>query len=247
LVVARAAVNDTILTRNNMRGLAIATYTASLRDDGTIERTTLTPLQQAQLREQAEALETATASLRARQPGKRGDCAAETVTIAKEQRLPLWCDDTALRQKARASGIPTFGLLDLVTVLSRRGTKFDQPATLRRLAEQYVVDLPLAAADLVALAAIDDWQQGPAHIALARSEWRRHHNRDWADTWLQIATHARRFSADALVDTTKAALTGSVEHISSGRRTQRYQQLVVLALLACHDAGTHRPPICSIN
>jgi hypothetical protein len=35
----------------------------------------------------------------------------------------------------------------------------------------------------------------------------------------------------------KAALTGSIEHTSSGRRTQRYQQLVVLALLACHDAG----------
>ena len=122
-------------------------------------------------------------------------------------------------------------------------TKFDQPATLRRLAEQYVVDLPLAAADLVALAAIDDWQQGPAQIALARSEWRRHHNRDWADTWLQIATHARRFSADALVDTTKAALTGSIEHISSGRRTQRYQQLVVLALLGATTPDSSPPDL----
>jgi hypothetical protein len=36
LIVARAAVDDALLTRDNLRGVAAATYTASLTSDGTI-------------------------------------------------------------------------------------------------------------------------------------------------------------------------------------------------------------------
>lgn len=56
LSIARAAVDDTVLTRDHMRGTSVATYTASLAADGTIERTTLTATQQALLRGQAETL-----------------------------------------------------------------------------------------------------------------------------------------------------------------------------------------------
>jgi hypothetical protein len=59
--------------------------------------------------------------------------------------LALWCDDMALRQKARQAGVATFSLLDLVTVLQRQGTTFDELALLRSLAAEYVMDLPLGA------------------------------------------------------------------------------------------------------
>jgi hypothetical protein len=240
MIAARAAVSDTVLTRDQMRGLAISTYTASLRPDGTIERTILTPTQRAMLPDQSEALETITASLEARSPVSQNDAAADTIAVAGEGGLPLWCDDIALRQKARAAGIPAFSLLDLVTSLSRRGIAFDEPALLRCLAAQYVVDLPLDADDIIAIATSNNWCRGPAHTALARAAWWRHHHDDWTSTWLQIATEARRHSATALLDITKAALVGSIEYVSSSYRTKRYQELVVLAVIACHNTG--QPP-----
>lgn len=241
IVVAGAAVTDIVLTCDHMRGLAVATYTASLRADGTVERTTLTPGQQARLREQAEALQAATASLHMVHASERGDPAGETVTIASEQGVPLWCDDSVLRQRARGARIPSFSLLDLVTVLRHQGTRLNEPVILRGLAEQYVVDLPLNAADIVAVAGGHDWRPGPAHTALARPECWRHHEGDWSGTWLEIATHARRHSPRALVDVTKAALTGAIEQVRGGLRTQRYQQLIVLALVGCHGAGRPSP------
>ena len=42
--------------------------------------------------------------------------------------------------------------------------------------------------------------------------------------------------------TTEAALTGALQHVSSGYITQRYQQIAVLAIVACHDAGEPSPP-----
>jgi hypothetical protein len=242
LLVAGAAVTDIILTCDDMRGLAVATYTASLRADGTVERTSLTPGQQARLREQAEALQAVAASLRMVRASEHGDPARETVTIAEEERVPLWCDDSVLRQRARGARVPSFSLLDLVTVLRQQGARLNEPVVIRGLAEQYVVDLPLDAADIIAVASDHDWMPGPAHTALARPEWWRHHEGDWGGIWLEIATHARRHSPQALVDVTKAALTGAIEQVRSGLRTQRYQQLVVLALVGCHDAGRPSPP-----
>jgi hypothetical protein len=225
-----------------MRGLAITTYVASLRADGTIERTSLTPAQQALLRKQAETLETSAASLQAYRVSERGSAAEETITVARERDLALWCDDAALRQTARARGIATFSLLDLVTVLGRRGVLLDQRAILRRLAEQYVVDLPLTADDIIAVAMSHDWSVGPAHTALGRAGWWRHHDSDWADAWLEIATTARSHSSEALVEITKAALTGAIDHVPAGFGTQRYQQVAVLALVGCYQAGSPPPP-----
>jgi len=37
-------------------------------------------------------------------------------------------------------------------------------------------------------------------------------------------------------------LTGSIQHVTASFRTQRYQQIVVLALLVWHDAG-QQPPV----
>jgi hypothetical protein len=241
VIVARSAVDDALLTRDHTRNLSAATYTASLAPDGTIDRTTLTPAEQALLLTQAEALETAASSAQARQPTITTGTAADTIAVARESQLPLWCDDNSLRQKARIAGVAAFSLLDLITVLQADGATFDLSATYRRLAGQYVADLPLDAADITTLAAAYNWQPGPAHTALARPAWWAQHDAGWEDTWLQVATEARRHSAGALITITRAAITGALQHVRPGYATQRYQQIAVLALVACHDAAWPSP------
>jgi Domain of unknown function (DUF4365) len=241
MIVAHASVSDATLTRDQMRGLAISTYTASLRPDGTVERTTLTTVEQATLREQSEALEALAASLETLSPASRVDAAADTMAVARKSRLTLWCDDIALRQKARQAGVRTFSLLDLITAIERNGSTIDQPALFRRLAADYVVDLPLTADDITAIAAVGDWDRGPAHTALARPEWWQDQEDGWTGPWLRVAAEACKHSAAAFLDIIKAALFGSTASVSPGQRTRRYQQLVVFALVACHDVG-RKPP-----
>jgi len=241
LLAARSAVTDTVLARDQMRGLGISTYTVALRPDGTIERTILTATQQAVLRDQAEALEAITSSLQTRTPAARQDAAVDGIAIAREGSLPLWCDDIALRQRARVRGVPAFSLLDLVTVLARHGTLVTMSAILRGLAGEYVADLPLDAADIIAVAATTSWDIGPAHTALARPAWWEHHARDWADAWLQISTRSREHSATAFIGITKAALAGAIASVTTSLRTKRYQEVTVLALVACHIAGQPAP------
>ena len=241
MIAAHASVGDATLTRDQMRGLAIATYTAALRPDGTVERTALTPAEQATLRERSEALETLVASLETRLPARRVDAAADTIAVARETGLALWCDDIALRQKARQTGAAAFSLLDLITSLQRHGTAIDQPSVLRRLAGEYVVDLALRADDVTAVAATVGWKRGPAHTTLSRPGWWQFQGDNWISTWLHIAAEARRQSATAFLDITKAALLGSTAYVSPGQRTKRYQELVVLALIACHDVGEQPP------
>ena len=71
----------------------------------------------------AEALETVTSSAQARQLATAAGAAADAITVAQDSQLPLWCDDIALRQKARQAGVTAFSLLDLITVLHARGDR----------------------------------------------------------------------------------------------------------------------------
>jgi hypothetical protein len=147
----------------------------------------------------------------------------------------------ALRQQARLRSVPTFSLLDLVTELTSQGTPLSLRSVLRQLASHYVVDLPLDADDIVAIAAASDWRPGPAHTALARPAWWQAQDADWSGTWLTVATEARKHSAVAFLDITKAALTGALNSVTSGYRTMRYQELLVISLTACHLADTIAP------
>jgi hypothetical protein len=153
----------------------------------------------------------------------------------------------ALRQQARLRGVQAFSTLDLITELTRQGTPLNRHSVLRRLASQYVVDLPLDADDLVEIAAADGWRPGPAHTALARPAWWQAQGAGWPGTWLPVAAEARKRSAVAFPDITKAALTGALNSVAGGYRTMRYQELVVIALTACHVAGTTAPWVCSIT
>jgi len=241
MTTARSAVSDAVLTRDKIRALSVSTYTAMIRPDDSIEKTTLTAAQHAALRDQAAALEARASSMEIRVPAAPRDAPADTIAIAREGDLPLWCDDMALRQQARHCGVPAFSILDLVTELARQGTPLSLPSVLRRLASHYVVDLPLDANDINALATAGDWAPGPAHTALARPPWWQAQGASWTGTWLQVAAEARTHSAVAFLDITKAALTGSLNSVTSSYRTMRYQELVVASVTACHLAGTAAP------
>ena len=92
--------------------------------------------------------------------------------MAAELGLALWCDETVLRQRARSRGIPSFSVLDLTTVLRRRGADIGTEDELaRHLAGQGVADMPLTGPALIALAAGHGWEPGPANAALARPGW----------------------------------------------------------------------------
>jgi hypothetical protein len=241
MTTARSAVTDAVLTRDKMRALSISTYTAALRHDDSIEKTTLTPVQHAALRDQAAALEASASSMEIRTPAAPQDAPADTIAIAREGGLPLWCDDMALRQQARLRGVPAFSLLDLITELTRQGTPLSPRSVLRRLAGHYVVDLPLDADDIIEIAASGDWRPGPAHTALARPAWWQAQGADWSSTWLPVATEARKHSVTAFLDITKAALTGALNSVTSSYRTMRYQELLVIAVTACHTANSAAP------
>jgi hypothetical protein len=90
MITARSAVGDAVLTRDKMRAIGISTYTAALRHDGSIERTTLSATQQGALRDQAAALETSASSMEIRALAATEDAPADTITIAREAALPLW-------------------------------------------------------------------------------------------------------------------------------------------------------------
>jgi hypothetical protein len=172
--------------------------------------------------------------------------AVQTIEAARQACLPLWCDDNVLRQRARAEGVEAFTVVDLLTAILPQsvGTgpaadEYWEPAW-RALASQYLTDLPLRAATVIAIAG--DWTPGPAHTALALPGWWHYHEGSWATEWLQIASAAAiSDTPEALTQITLAALTGALRAVSSGRRTQRYQQLAGTTLAACHDVAQAPP------
>ena len=245
VVVSSSSVNDAIRTKDNVRGLAISTYTASLDSDGTLSRTRLTATQRAQLQEQSSDLARAVCGMTIRADPSREGPAAATITIARTEGLALWCDDTALRQRARGLGVPAFGTIDLASALAKNGIPLDEAQVRRDLAEHYVVDLPLVAEDIVTIARASAWSPGPVHTALSRGPWWRQHAQDWPEEWVVIARAARAHSAEAFTDIVRAGLTGGIAAVGTGFATQRYQELLVQSLVACHLAGLLRRMICS--
>jgi hypothetical protein len=99
---------------------------------------------------------------------------------------------------------------------------------------------PVQADDRTTLAAAHGWLPGPANTTLARPAWWRHHDTGQASTWLQIATRPAPTSLTCSPAAPRPALTGSVQHVTTSFRAQRYQQVVVIVLLGCHDVG--QPP-----
>ncbi len=182
-------------------------------------------------------LETVAGELARPVPAARNAAAAEAgIAAAAELGLALWCDDNVLRQRARGHGVPSFSVLDLTTVLRRRGAGIGigtEDDLARHLAGLGVADMPLTGPALIALAAGHDWEPGPAHAALARPGWWASHDSGWGLPWHELAAAASAHSPAALIAITRAAITGATLAVPPGRHTQRYQQLASTAIAAC--------------
>ena len=243
LTVPRDAVRDAVLTRDHIRFLGTADFTVSAGPDSPPQPPAIDPAGLDLLTRQALHLETVAGDLARPVPSTRNAAAAEAgIAAAAELGLALWCDDTVLRQRARGCGVPSFSVLDLTTVLRRRGAGIGTEDELAcHLAGQGVADMPLTGPVLIALAAGSDWEPGPAHAALARPGWWASHDSDWGPPWHELAAAAAAHSPAALIQITRAAITGATLAVPPSRHTQRYQQLASTAIAACHTAGQPVP------
>ncbi|WP_147453837.1 hypothetical protein [Nocardiopsis sp. Huas11] len=90
--------------------------------------------------------------------------------MAKSQGLPLWCDDLGVRSLALSDNVSVFGTTALITALTETSAIEEGTAqrALRKLREEYVVDLPFDADWLRLSAASDEWRPGPSAFYFSR-------------------------------------------------------------------------------
>lgn len=74
--------------------------------------------------------------------------AEEALLLASQESLTLWCDDNALRQRARGRNIEAYGLIDLPDALMADGTSVDMAVVRRVLAQHRIATLALDLPDL---------------------------------------------------------------------------------------------------
>jgi hypothetical protein len=115
---------------------------------------------------------------------------ASSVQLASDEGWFLYADDVVLRQRAMSVGIRPFGTVALIRAALAQNLIDESFANsaFRRLLAEYVVDLPLSAADIVSQAAIDDWQPLAGAAPLLRiAFWKQ----DGAESsWRAIAKRA---------------------------------------------------------
>ncbi len=223
-------------------------FTVSLQG-GELHRKDLSPTERALLRQRAANLEDVLAHI----PLVQGSSGASSATpagsaallqqqmdVAARLGVPLYADDVAVRQQARARGLRSFGTSDLLLEAGPRA-QVNVDNALLQLAREGVVDLPLSQDQLVLLGAEHRWQEGPALLLLSRPAWWRHHAQDWPPPWRKVSVAAARTSPQSLIITTTAALTGALAACSPSRVTQWYQQLLVQTLDAVEQAGLSAP------
>ncbi|GGL51532.1 DUF4365 domain-containing protein [Planomonospora parontospora] len=239
LIISSSTADDAIRTRDAIWAVTGASFTAHLHD-GALHQDTLSAHERAWLRELAARLEEVTARLSHQEAGTGRTPAADALALAAGRGIALYADDVALRQLARGRGIATFGTGDLIAAL---GDPPASPAHLQLLlAEQYVVDLPLSAEQIIELHRRAEWQVGPGTAALARPQWWQHLGASWPAAWQAIATAAAQHAAGTLITLTQTALRGSLQHVPAGERSRRYLEVTVAALKAAHHTGQSVPP-----
>ena len=166
--------------------------------------------------------------------------AEEALLLASQESLTLWCDDNALRQRARGRNLEAFGLIDLLDAMVADGTSVDMAVVRRELAHHRIATLALDLVDLRALGSSVGWSSAVMHIALSRGTWWEAQD-DEAALWFEIASAAREAGKDALTDATVAAIRGVVGAGAPSFATLKHQRWVVLALAACGVAGRTGP------
>ncbi|MFG2006842.1 DUF4365 domain-containing protein [Spirillospora sp. NPDC048911] len=236
MVVTESTKIDAIATRDAVWAITGASFTAGL-DSGRLVKETLDGAERARLRELATGLEDAAARL-AHQAVECGtDPAFDSLALAADLRATLYADDVALRQRARAQSVATFGTADLIAATAHP----EAGHLMSCLAEHGVVDLPLDAQQIIALECRAGWAFRAGALALSRSHWW-HDRMDWVTPWKTIAAAAADHAPASLTAITQAALTGSIADVSTGEAPRRYLLVVVAALEAAHSTGSAPTP-----
>jgi hypothetical protein len=124
--------------------------------------------------------------------------------------MSLWSDDAAIRSLASQHGVPAFGTLALLHVLTEAGRMTD---TLREdvltLARGYVADLVLTEDELTSLAAENHYLPGPATLVIGRPLF-------WAvpgaaqAQFTELASNVNRHAPESLTAWLQAACSGLI-------------------------------------
>lgn len=173
------------------------------------------------------------------------------IELAAQLRLPLWCDDLAVRRLARSVGVKAFSTMAMVDVIrdarlqSANGPseieeviQFASRVTGELLAE-YVVDVPVTIEQLVAQARADEWVPAASAVAIARPAW-------WA--WqvdpihqlMQLYSAVRESDPKRLAGWQYAAMLGAGR--SRSAPAEASQLLANLALLGMENDLMREPP-----
>ncbi|MFI1276406.1 hypothetical protein [Micromonospora sp. NPDC020751] len=236
LHVPASAAADAIRTRDSVWATTATNVVFGVYN-GKLRREEIPAARRATLRAQAMDLERITTRLTHHDVESSRGPAHDAVELAHRLGLALYADDVALRQTARARGVPTFGTTDLVAAA---GCPMDQAVEMTRLlAAEYVVDLPLSGDDLASVETDGEWQ-GAGLLNISRNQWWKRADDHGITVWRSVALKAAQVSGDNLVLVTKYALQGALD-CPAGQRTQRYQQVVVAALDAVHEGGVPAP------
>jgi tetratricopeptide (TPR) repeat protein len=225
---------DCMRTRERMQMLSVASHLASLRSDGSVERVELSPRVKALLVERAESLERL-CSQSAMVVTDNRRLSVASISLAQTQNRQLWCDDAAMRQRARAVEVQCFSTLDLLTVLEPLGL-LDSAAAFVRLVDNYSLDLPANADMLIAALAYSGNELGPLLAATSRREWWQYQpNAD--EAWNALIDEVAKVEGSRIADLVTAGVTGAVQAVSSGLATRRYQTLLASSLATAASHG----------
>jgi hypothetical protein len=236
MIIAESTKIDIIACRDAIWAVTGASFTAGLDGDRLVKHA-LTGADRARLRTLSAELEDLAAHLGHDAVGVGSMPAFDSIALAATRGAALYADDVALRQAARGQGVPAFGTCDIIAAVNQPAT--DQMYLL--LGRHGVVDLPLTADQIIELERDANWSNGPGALALSRRQWWQRRPDVWSNEWMSVAEAAARHSPNALTTISKAALSGSLQHSSAGQATQRYQQIVVVALEAVYAVGATPP------
>ncbi|MFJ4624638.1 hypothetical protein [Streptomyces sp. NPDC088812] len=147
----------------------------------------------------------------------------------------LWCDDAALRELLITAGIPTFGTVALLRLLTGHS---DYPEftheryrhDLRTLLKSYVVDLPVTLGEITELAQTQDWTPAAAAVTFSRPHfWM---NEPLRPRWAHIAEKVWENAPDQLAGWLHQAIAGATALLAPQEMLPAVVQLTAETLLA---------------
>ncbi|MEU9382489.1 DUF4365 domain-containing protein [Streptomyces sp. NPDC048279] len=148
---------------------------------------------------------------------------------------PVWCDDATLRELLLKAGIPTFGTVALLRLLTDHSdypeyTPERYRRDLRILHESYVVDLPVTMDEIIDLAQAQDWRAAAAAAMFARPHF-------WTieplrPRWTRIAEKVWENAPDQIGHWLHHAITGATALLAPQDMLPAVTELTAETLLA---------------